>query len=503
MTIARIFTRASVGIEAPEVVVEAHISNGLPAFSIVGLPETTVRESRDRVRSALINSRFEFPARRITINLAPADLPKEGGRFDLAIALSILTASGQLESTKMSQFEFLGELALNGELRPVSGILPAAIHCALAQRSLVVPKDNEREAALPGKTAVYAADHLLQVVSHLNGQEKLPLIPVCRSQQQSRVDVADISEVKGQQVAKRALEIAASGGHNLLMVGSPGAGKTLLASRYPGLLPELNKEAAMQVAAIHSVADHIRPIEQWLTPPYRAPHHTASAVALVGGGSNPKPGEISLAHQGVLFLDELPEFERKVLEVLREPLEAGKIVISRAARQVVYPASFQLIAAMNPCQCGLKGHPTKHCRCSPDQVKRYRNKISGPLLDRIDLHINVQPNTRELMSKTDENVESSEQIRTRVVKSRERQYNRQGCLNSELSIKRLEQVCQLNSTSNEIMRKAIDKLGLSGRAYHRIIKIARTIADMVSDERIESSHIMEAIGYRQLDRETE
>jgi len=503
MSLARIFTRASLGIEAPEVIVAAHISNGLPAFSIVGLPETAVKESRERVRSALINSQFDFPARRITINLAPADLPKEGGRYDLAIAIAILAASGQIDTGNLHQYELLGELSLNGELRVIQGILPAVIQSAKSKRRLLIPKMNETEALFPEEGEIYAAEHLLQIAAHIGGRELMP-----QSRLQARAaDVPskreDISDVKGQSLAKRAMEIAAAGGHNLLMLGCPGVGKTLLASRFATLLPELENEDAMSVAAIHSVASTFRPIEDWKKPPFRAPHHTASAVALVGGGSNPKPGEISLAHSGVLFLDELPEFDRKVLEVLREPLEAGRISISRAARQVIFPARFQLLTAMNPCPCGLRGHPQKHCRCTDEQVKRYRSRISGPLLDRIDLHICIQPNTSDLLSPQLERGETSDDIRVRVTASRQLQMQRQGCLNAGLSVKKLEEICNLETDCQELMQRAIDQLALSGRAYHRILKVARTIGDLKKMEKLTRAELMEAINYRQLDREFE
>ncbi|RKR72585.1 YifB family Mg chelatase-like AAA ATPase [Marinobacter nauticus] len=501
--LAIVHSRASIGVSAPPVTVEVHLSGGLPALSIVGLPETGVRESKDRVRSALLNAGFEFPARRITINLAPADLPKEGGRFDLPIALGILAASGQIPPESLESHEFLGELSLDGALRPLKGILPAVLAAREAGRSLLLPQDNAEEAALASRDDVLAASHLLTVCEHLTGRARL--VPVPRSETpgdgSAAVSVADLSEVRGQQVPRRALEVAAAGGHNLLFFGPPGTGKSMLASRLPGILPGLPDEAAMEVASVHSVAGQPLKPGGWSQPPFRAPHHTASAVALVGGGSSPRPGEISLAHRGVLFLDELPEFERRVLEVLREPMETGEISISRAARQVTFPARFQVVAAMNPCPCGYSGHPNIECQCTPAQVMRYRAKISGPLLDRFDLHVEVPVQSGEVLLGSGASGESSASVRARVLAARARQEAR-GMLNSGLSGALLDQACRLDAASERLLTRAMERLGLSARALHRILRLARTLADLEGAEHLSQSHLMEALGYRQLDRQT-
>lgn len=496
MSLAVVYARAKLGIEAPLVTVEAHLSNGLPSLSIVGLPEAAVKESRDRVRSAILNSQFEFPARRITINLAPADLPKEGGRYDLAIALSLLAASGQIPSHELHQFEFIGELALTGELRPTPGVLPASIQCSQQKRLLFVPQTNASEAALPEQAQIISARHLLDITAHLSGQQKLSLHKNPEKPALKSPIALDLKDVRGQYQAKRALEIAAAGHHNLLFSGPPGSGKSMLAARLPSILPDLRESDAMEVAAIHSIANQPFNLEYWLHPPYRSPHHTASAVALVGGGSNPKPGEISLAHRGVLFLDELPEYDRRVLEVLREPLEAGHINISRANHQVNFPARFQLIAAMNPCPCGYLGHGKIHCQCSGEQIRRYRQKVSGPLLDRIDLQIHVPANTKEVIETSNQDSEKSEVIKSRVINAQYRQLSRQGSLNAELTTQQLENICSLSEENRDLMAQAVDRLSLSARAYHRALKVARTIADLADNQQIESAHLLEALSLK-------
>ncbi|MES9911788.1 MAG: YifB family Mg chelatase-like AAA ATPase [Candidatus Sedimenticola sp. 4PFRAG1] len=501
MSLAVAYSRAQSGINGLEVVVEVHLANGLPALSIVGLPELAVRESKDRVRGALLNSLFEFPARRITINLAPADLPKEGGRFDLAIAMGILGASGQIPLEELSRYEFLGELALSGALRPISGVLPAALAARSAGRALILPEECAAEAALVEGLTILPARHLLDISQHLvQGSGLTPYQSAPESA--GSKSTPDLAEVKGQPHAKRALEIAAAGGHSLLMIGPPGSGKSMLASRLPGILPPMNEQEALETAAIASISNQELNIGQWKRRPFRTPHHSASAAALVGGGSNPKPGEISLAHNGVMFLDELPEFDRRVLEVLREPMENAEVTISRAVHQSVFPARFQLITAMNPCPCGHLGDSHgKSCHCTGDQVKRYRGKISGPLLDRIDMHIEVPRQSLELITgRQAAREESSEEVRERVERARRRQMERSGCTNSALEGQSLESCCRVDDKGQQLLHRAMDQLGLSARAYHRILRLARTIADLKQREEIDTQHLSEAISYRRLDR---
>lgn len=493
MSLAIVHSRAQVGVEAPIVTVEAHLANGLPSMALVGLPETAVKESKDRVRSAILNSGFEFPPRRITLNLAPADLPKDGGRFDLAIALGILAASGQIPVDSLSNLECLGELALSGALRPVQGVLPAALAARAAGRALLVAKANAEEACLASGLTVLAAEHLLEIAAHLNSHTPLtPFVPsgLLRETQA----YPDLAEVQGQLGAKRALLIAASGAHNLLFTGPPGTGKTLLASRLPGLLPALNEQEALEVATIYSVASH-KPLQHWPQRPFRQPHHSASGPALVGGGSRPQPGEITLAHQGVLFLDELPEFDRKVLEVLREPLESGQIIIARARDRVRFPARFQLVAAMNPCPCGYLGDPSGRCRCSADQVQRYRGKLSGPLLDRIDLHHTVARETTSLQALPVPG-EDSATVARKVAAARQQQMQRQGCANAQLDLAGLRQHCHLSQEDQHWLEQACERLNLSLRAAHRLIKVARTLADLEATPNIQRQHLAEALQYR-------
>jgi magnesium chelatase family protein len=497
MGLAVLYSRALSGMEAALVTVEVHVANGLPQFTIVGLPETEVKESKDRVRAALQNCQFEFPARRITVNLAPADLPKESGRFDLPIALGILAATGQIPSDKLAEYEYAGELALTGELRPIRGALAMTYRAAGSGRAFVLPQANAAEAALVEDAAVYPAQSLLQVAAHLAGREAIS--PYAGSPQRVAPHYPDMCEVKGQAQAKRALEIAAAGGHSVLMVGPPGTGKSMLASRFPGILPQMTEAEALQSAAVQSL-DGSFDVSKWKTRPYRAPHHTASGVALVGGGSNPRPGEVSMALHGVLFLDELPEFDRSVLEVLREPLESGRITISRAARRADFPAQFQLVAAMNPCPCGYLGHYNGKCRCTPDQVARYRSKISGPLLDRIDIQIEVPAVPQEdLLSKADG--EASRDVQSRVEAARQRQLARQDKANAQLSVTEIDELCAPDAQGAALLRSAIDRLNLSARAYHRVLKVARTIADLADSANIETAHIAEAVQYRRMDKQ--
>jgi magnesium chelatase family protein len=497
MPVAVLYSRALAGMHAPEVIVEAHIGSGLPSFTVVGLPEAEVKESRDRVRAAIVNSQFEFPMRRVTVNLAPADLPKESGRFDLAMALGILAASGQIPADRFANCEFAGELSLNGELRPVHGALAMTWFAHKSRRAFILPAANAQEAALVDEAEILPARSLLEVCAHLTQRQML-----ARYQEAPKINGAeypDLSDVKGQAHAKRALEICAAGSHSVLMVGPPGTGKSMLAARFPGLLPPMSREEALESAALQSLGSEGFRAERFGVRCFRSPHHTASAVALVGGGGNPQPGEISLAHNGVLFLDELPEFDRRVLEVLREPLESGRIHISRAARQAEFPARFQLVAAMNPCPCGYLGHFNGKCRCTPDQVARYRSRISGPLIDRIDLQIEVPAVPQEDLQKKSGG-ETSADVRARVERAHDLQIARQNKTNSRLGTREIEQHCAPDSAGASLLKQAINRLSLSARAYHRVLKVARTIADLAASDAIDSSHIAEAVQYRRFDR---
>ena len=496
MTVATVASRALAGIDAPEVTVEVHLGPGLPGFHIVGLPDTEVREARDRVRAALNHSRFEFPARRITVNLAPAELPKDSTRFDLPIALSILAASGQLATESLAGQEFAGELSLTGDLRPVRGALAMALSAKQAGRSFVLPEGNAPQAALADGARILPARTLLEVVAHLAGDA--PRAQYSRAGPGAAPVYADFGDVRGQQQVKRALEVAAAGAHSVLMLGPPGTGKSMLAARFPGILPPLADGEALEVAAVHSVSSAGFDAVRWGERPFRAPHHSASAAALVGGGNLPRPGEISLAHHGVLFLDELPEFDRDVLEALREPLESGRISIARAARHAQFPARFQLIAAMNPCPCGHCGDRGGRCRCTPERIARYRGRISGPLADRIDIKLEVPaPREAELLGPA--TGEASAVVRARVERARRAQLQRQGQANALLEPGAIDRHCATDREGDRLLRHALARLLLSARAYHRVLRVARTIADLAGAATLSAEHIAEAIQYRRLD----
>jgi magnesium chelatase family protein len=498
MSLTQLQTRAQLGIDAPEVRVEVHISNGLPAFTVVGLPETAVREARDRVRSAIINSGFEFPARRITVNLAPADLRKEGGRYDLPIALGILAASAQIKTSGLKNVLCFGELALSGACCKVEGLLPALIATKKAGQSAIIPQQNHIEAIMLSDLSIQLTSSLSEVCRSLNGGDRLPLLEISTTPKSSDHEL-DLAEVHGQYQAKRALEIAAAGGHHMLMMGPPGTGKSMLAQRLNTILPSMSEDEAMSSASIRSVCQQPVNSGNWLERPFQSPHHTVSGIALVGGGRNPKPGEISLAHNGVLFLDELTEFDRRAIEVLREPLETGKIHISRAAGKAEFPAQFQLIAAMNPCPGGCDS--IKSCDCSPEQLNRYRNKLSAPLLDRIDIQIELgRLEHRQLISAGKEPAESSGEVRARVCQAQKLQLERQHCLNARLGNRELMQSCHLGRDVEATLLDALEKLRMSARSFHKLLKLARTIADLATAEAIGVEHIAEAISYRQQDK---
>lgn len=498
MGLAILYCRAQFGAAAPPVTIEVFLSGGLPAFTIVGMAETAVRESKDRVRGALLCSGFEFPQQRITVSLGPASMKKSGGRYDLAIALAILAAKKQFPLAALQKTEVYGELALNGDLRSVSAVLPAVLAAATVGHSVIIAKENAEEASL-ASDSVMAATNLRQVVDHLAGRQRLTLLPRWQGSSQSE-ESPDLADVRGQETAKRALEVAACGGHNLLFIGPPGTGKSMLSRRLPGILPAMSERQALETAAIDSILGKPLDLAHWRQRPFRSPHHTASAPALVGGGSGPQPGEISRAHHGVLFLDELPEFNRRALEVLREPMETGQINIARATGSATYPANFQLVAAMNPCPCGYQGDRFADCSCSADKIAAYRRKVSGPLLDRIDLQVEVSRPPASSLRHDSPKSEGSKTVRSRVVAARDRQLDRSGGCNAKIDNAELERVCRLGAKSWQLLEQAIEQFSLSARAHHRILRVARTIADLANAKNVETSHIAEALALRCFDR---
>ncbi len=494
MGLARVLSRAREGVHALPVTVEVYSGGGLPSVSIVGLPEAAVREARDRVKAAITSAQFDFPAGKVIINLAPADLRKDGSGLDLPIALGILAAHGQLPQEALEGTEFLGELGLTGELRAVDAILPAALASSICGHRLIVPEANGAEAALAHQATVHTARTLLEVCAALSGRKTLPIAP--RLSASPPTAGLDLSDVRGQPQARRVLEIAACGQHHVLLTGSPGCGKTLLASRLPSILPPMSETEALETASVHSVSGRPFDPAQWGQRPFRAPHHTASAIALAGGGSQPRPGEISLAHNGILFLDELPEWSRTALEVLRQPMESGTVTVSRAARQCDFPAHFQLIAAMNPCPCGWAGDPSGRCRCSNETIARYRNRISGPLLDRIDLQLRVPRLPPSALATDSPAGESSATVRTRVIAARQRALARAGKPNARLEQSELYRDCRLSSADRQLLEHAVERMQLSARAMHRILRVARSIADLAACPDIQTPHLTEAIAYR-------
>ena len=495
MALAVVRTRTALGIDAPTVDVETHLGGGLPSFSIVGMPDTALREARDRVRGALTTSGFEFPRRRITVNLAPADLPKDGARFDLAIALGILAASRQINPAALEGGVFSAELALSGALRPVSGTLPMAARCVREDEWLLVARENAQEAALAGGE-VRQAGHLLDVCAHLAGVRTLPRVGEPAHPSTEEATVPGLADVRGQHRARRALEIAAAGAHSLLMQGPPGSGKSMLAARLPGLLPPMSRQEAIEAAALQSVGEGAFNPTHWGQRPFRQPHHTASSRALTGGGRIPRPGEISLAHHGVLFLDELPEFPRDALEALREPLETGEIHISRAHARLRFPARFQLVAAMNPCPCGYLGEDGHGCRCTPPQIHRYRSRISGPLLDRIDMQIDV-PRVAPTELGDLSAGEPTAAVARRAADARHRQLARDGMVAAHIPAREVEKRCPVDQRGKILLSRACDRLNLSARGFHRCLRVARTIADLENSDGIGERHIAEALGYRE------